>query len=95
MLFSNITDEEPDEELQHRLNEILSQLPEKQKEVLLKHVVDHKTIPDIAKELNIAESSVKTITNELLPFFEKIYALYCSVFKIRKAHKTTSMALWA
>ena len=60
MLFSNITDEEPDEELQHRLNEILSQLPEKQKEVLLKHVVDHKTIPDIAKELNIAESSVKT-----------------------------------
>ena len=60
MLFSNITDEEPNEELQHRLNEILSQLPEKQKEVLLKHVVERKTIPDIAKELNIAESSVKT-----------------------------------
>ena len=40
MLFSNITDEEPNEEL--------------------KHVVERKTSPDIAKELNIAESSVKT-----------------------------------
>ena len=60
MFFSNIVDEEPDEALHRRLNEILSQLPEKQKEVLLKHVVERKTIPDIAKELNIAESSVKT-----------------------------------
>lgn len=71
MLFSNITDEEPDEELQHRLNEILSQLPEKQKEVLLKHVVDHKTIPDIAKELNIAESSVKTHYKRAIAFLRK------------------------
>ena len=71
MLFSNITDEEPDEELQHRLNEILSQLPEKQKEVLLKHVVDHKTIPDIATELNIAESSVKTHYKRAIAFLRK------------------------
>ncbi|MDE7073795.1 MAG: sigma-70 family RNA polymerase sigma factor [Odoribacter sp.] len=60
LLFSNLEDEEPDEQLIRRLNEVLSQLPEKQREVLLKHVVDKKTLPDIARELNIAESTAKT-----------------------------------
>lgn len=60
LLFSDMVDEEPDEDLHRRLNEVLSRLPDKQKEVLLKHVVDHKTLPDIARELNIAESTAKT-----------------------------------
>ena len=60
MLFSDLPNEEPDENLQRRLNQILAQLPEKQKEVLLKHAVEHKTLPSIAKELDIAESTAKT-----------------------------------
>lgn len=60
MLFSNLPYEEPDENLQQRLNQILAQLPEKQKEVLLKHAVEHQTLPSIAKELDIAESTAKT-----------------------------------
>ncbi len=60
ILFSNLPDEEPDENLHRRLNQILAQLPEKQKEVLLKHAVEHKTLPSIAKELDIAESTAKT-----------------------------------
>ena len=60
ILFSNLPDEEPDENLHRRLNQILTQLPEKQKEVLLKHAVEHKTLPSIAKELDIAESTAKT-----------------------------------
>ena len=40
LLFSNMTDEEPDENLLKRLNEVLSRLPDKQKEVLLKHTRD-------------------------------------------------------
>ncbi|MFR4037310.1 MAG: RNA polymerase sigma factor [Butyricimonas faecalis] len=38
---------------------------------MLKHVVDHKTIPDIAKELNIAESSVKTHYKRAIAFLRK------------------------
>lgn len=60
LLFANLRDEEPDEQLVRRLNEVLDQLPEKQREVLLKHVVDQQTLPDIARELNIAESTAKT-----------------------------------
>lgn len=60
LLFSNLKDEEPDQFLVARLNEVLSQLPEKQKTVLLKHVVENKTMPQIAAELAVAESTVKT-----------------------------------
>lgn len=60
LLFANMAEEETDEDLHRRLQEVLSYLPEKQKEVLLKHVVEHKTMPDIARELNIAESTAKT-----------------------------------
>lgn len=60
LLFSNMVDDEPDENLLRRLNEILSRLPDKQREVLMKHVVERKTMPEIALELDIAESTVKT-----------------------------------
>ncbi len=60
LLFSNMTNSEPDENLLCRLNEILDRLPDKQREVLLKHVVERKTLPSIAQELSIAESTVKT-----------------------------------
>ena len=60
LLFSNLREEEPNEQLTHRLNRVLERLPEKQREVLLKHVVEQKTLPDIARELHIAESTAKT-----------------------------------
>ena len=53
LLFSNMTDEEPDENLLKRLNEVLSRLTKKKKEVLLKHIVERKTLPEIARELGI------------------------------------------
>ena len=60
LLFSNIREEEPDRDLLVRLNEILTHLSDKQREILLKHVVESKTIPQIASELQLAESTVKT-----------------------------------
>lgn len=54
LLFANIREEEPDQDLLVRLNEILTHLSEKQREILLKHVVESKTIPRIALELTIA-----------------------------------------
>ena len=60
LLFSNIREEEPDRDLLVRLNEILTHLSDKQREILLKHVVESKTIPQIALELQLAESTVKT-----------------------------------
>lgn len=60
LLFSNFVEDEPDQHLLARLNEILSHLTEKQREILLMHVVDSKTIPQIATELRLAESTVKT-----------------------------------
>ena len=60
MLFSNITMSEPDEELIVRLNSILAKLPEKQRIVLMKHTVERMTLAEIAIELNVAESTVKT-----------------------------------
>lgn len=60
LLFANIREEEPDQDLLVRLNEILTHLSEKQREILLKHVVESKTIPRIALELQLAESTVKT-----------------------------------
>lgn len=60
LLFSNMMDHEPDEKLLSRLNEVLTRLPDKQREVLLKHVVERKTLPVIARELGVAESTTRT-----------------------------------
>lgn len=60
MLFSGIEDPDIDEDIQERLNQILDILPEKQREVLLLHVVKKKKISEIAEQMDIAESTVKT-----------------------------------
>lgn len=60
MLFSNIQDPEIDEDLHERLNRVLASLPEKQREVLLLHIVEKKKISEIAQQLDIAETTVKT-----------------------------------
>lgn len=60
MLFSGIEDSEIDKDIHQRLKAILETLPEKQKEVVLLHIVEKKKIKEIAAEMNIAETTVKT-----------------------------------
>ena len=60
MLFSSIEDPEIDEDIHERLEYILNSLPEKQREVLLLHVVEKKKVREIAEEMDIAETTVKT-----------------------------------
>ena len=60
MLFSGIEDPEIDEDIHERLKAILNILPEKQREVVLLHVVEKKKIKEIAAQMNIAETTVKT-----------------------------------
>ena len=60
MLFSGIEDMEIDEDIHERLKAILDTLPEKQKEVVLLHIVEKKKIKEIAEQMNIAETTVKT-----------------------------------
>lgn len=60
MLFSNIADPEVDEDIHERLNHILDLLPEKQREVVLLHIVEKKKIREIAEQMDIAETTVKT-----------------------------------
>ena len=60
MLFSGIEDPEIDEDIHERLKTILDTLPEKQKEVVLLHIVEKKKIKEIATQMDIAETTVKT-----------------------------------
>lgn len=60
ILFSSIEDPEIDEDIHERLKHILDLLPEKQREVVLLHIVERKKIREIAKRMGIAETTVKT-----------------------------------
>ena len=60
MLFSSVEDPEIDEDIHERLKYILESLPEKQREVLLLHVVEKKKVREIAEQMDIAETTVKT-----------------------------------
>ncbi len=60
MLFSSIEDPDIDEDIHERLEYILNTLPEKQREVLLLHVVEKKKVREIAEQMDIAETTVKT-----------------------------------
>ena len=60
MLFSNIEDPDFDEDIHERLNYILNLLPEKQRKVVLLHIVEKKKIREIAEQMDIAETTVKT-----------------------------------
>lgn len=60
ILFSSIEDPEIDEDIHERLNYILGLLPDKQREVVLLHIVEKKKIKEIAEQMDIAETTVKT-----------------------------------
>ena len=47
-------------DIHERLKTILDTLPEKQKEVVLLHIVEKKKIKEIATQMDIAETTVKT-----------------------------------
>lgn len=88
-----MTNSEPDENLLCRLNEILDRLPDKQREVLLKHVVERKTLPSIAQELSIAESTVKTHYKRAITLLRKICVLSSSGFKRRIENHCTFIGI--
>lgn len=58
--FSGLEDEELDEEVVKKLHDALASLPEKMREIILLKIVDEKKNWEIAEELNIAETTVKT-----------------------------------
>lgn len=59
-LFSGTEDVVIDEEIQQRLQEALNSLPDKCREIILLKVVEGKKNKEIANQLNIAETTVKT-----------------------------------
>ena len=59
-LFSGTEDVVIDEEIQQRLQEALDSLPDKCREIILLKVVEGKKNKEIANQLNIAETTVKT-----------------------------------
>lgn len=60
LLFSDLHDSEPDEDIRRRLHEVLDELPERGRAILLAHVLEKKKLKTIADEIGIAESTVKT-----------------------------------
>ena len=60
LLFSDLHDSEPDEDIRRRLHEVLDELPERGRAILLAHVLEKKKLKTIADEMGIAESTVKT-----------------------------------
>lgn len=60
MIFSGMQDNDIDVDMQERLQKVLAALPEKGHRVLIAHILEHKKIKEIAGEMGIAESSVKT-----------------------------------
>ena len=76
-LFSGTEDVVIDEEIQQRLREALNSLPGKCREIILLKVVEGKKNKEIAKQLNIAETTVKTqvqrayrmLRERLIPIF--------------------------
>lgn len=60
LVFSEIEDIEIEEEVREKLQQALDSLPEKCKEILLLKVVHGKKNREIARELNLAETTVKT-----------------------------------
>lgn len=60
LLFANIEDPDLDPDMRQRLNDVLEAMPEKQREVMLKHIVERKKISEIAREMGVAESTTNT-----------------------------------
>ena len=59
-LFSGTEDVVIDEEIQQRLQKALDSLPDKCREIILLKVVEGKKNKEIAEQLDIAETTVKT-----------------------------------
>lgn len=81
MLFSSVEDPEIDEDIHERLKYILESLPEKQREVLLLHVVEKKKVREIAEQMDIAETTVKTHFQRALAILRNNLKSYCSEYK--------------
>lgn len=60
VIFSGMEDPEVDEEMRRRLHEVLGRLSPKGRSILLRHVLKQEKVKDIASDMGIAESSVKT-----------------------------------
>lgn len=60
MLFADVDDPEIDDGLKQRLQEVLAMLPDKGYLILTEHILKRKKVSDIAAEMDIAESTVKT-----------------------------------
>ena len=60
ILFSNVEEPDIDEDMHKRLQQVLELLPDKQREVVMQHIVEKKKIKDIAKQMDVAETTVKT-----------------------------------
>ena len=60
LLFANIEESGLDEEVKKRLEAVLAQLPEKDYRALIAHIIEYKKVSEIAEEMQVAESTVKT-----------------------------------
>ena len=60
LLFANIEEPGLDEEVKKRLEAVLAQLPEKDYRALIAHIIEYKKVSEIAEEMQVAESTVKT-----------------------------------
>ena len=58
MLFSGVDDEGVDDDIRARLKQVLQELPDKGRFVLLEHIVEGKKVKDIALDMNLSESTV-------------------------------------
>ena len=59
-VFSGTEDVDLDEEVVEKLHAALDSLPDKCKEIILLKIVDEKTNKEIARQLSLAETTVKT-----------------------------------
>lgn len=66
LLYSDLSDPELDEDIRTRLHQVLAELPERGRIILLEHVLRKKKVKDIAEEMGIAESTVKTHLKRVL-----------------------------
>lgn len=71
LLFADIEDPELDESLRRRLHEMLAQLPEKGHQALIEHIVGRKKVRQIALEMDVAESTVKTHLKRAMKLLRK------------------------
>ncbi len=70
-IFSCWDTEDMDDEMRTRLNDVLCQLSDKSQDILIKHFVHKHKVKDIAEDLGISESTVKTHLKRGMKFLRK------------------------